>query len=77
MPSDPLNLFVLPLVLSLAGLFIAATLYDFILFRRRRKNRNKTVYRCATCRSIYAAPCRTPLARCPGCGQLNEPAIHR
>lgn len=75
MPTDPLHLLVIPLVLSLAVIFIAATLYDFILFRRRRKNRNKTVYRCETCRNIYAAPCRTPLARCPGCGSLNAPAI--
>lgn len=75
MTAAPLNLLVIPLVLSLVAIFIAATIYDFIVFRRRRKNRNKTVYRCETCRNIYAAPCRTPLARCPGCGSLNAPSI--
>lgn len=73
MPADPLSLLVLPLVLALAALFVAAAAYDFIIFRRRRKNGNETVYRCDACRHIYTAPRRTPLARCPKCGKQNEP----
>jgi rRNA maturation endonuclease Nob1 len=73
MPVEPLSLFTLPLVLSLVALFAAAAVYDFITFRRRRKNENKAVYRCDGCRHIYTALSRTPLARCPQCGKQNEP----
>ncbi|HNX53585.1 MAG TPA: hypothetical protein PLD51_06225 [Pontiellaceae bacterium] len=73
MPVDPVSLFTLPLALSLILLFAAAAAYDLITFRRRRKNGNKAVYRCAACRHIYTAPHRTPLARCSKCGQQNEP----
>ncbi len=72
MPVDPLSLFVLPLMIALAALFAAAAAYDFIIFRRR-KNRNKAVYRCDACRHIYTVLHRTPLARCPQCGKQNEP----
>jgi rRNA maturation endonuclease Nob1 len=73
MPVDPLHLIALPLILSLVALFAAAAAYDFMIFRRRRKNGNKAVYRCENCRHIYTVPLRTPLARCPKCGQQNEP----
>jgi hypothetical protein len=73
MPVDPLNLIVIPLTLALAALFAIAAAYDFIIFRRRKKNGSKTIYRCDTCRHIYTAPGRTPLARCPKCGKQNEP----
>lgn len=72
MPMDPLQLFTTPLALLLAALFIAAFLYDFFIFRRRKKG-SKTVCRCDDCRHIYAVPRRTPIARCPKCGKLNEP----
>jgi hypothetical protein len=74
MPADPVSLLFLPLVLALAALFAAAFTYDFILFRRRRRNNgNKAVYRCDVCRHIYTVPRRTPLARCPRCGRPNKP----
>jgi len=73
MPVDPLSLFTIPLTLALAALFAAAIAYDFLVFRRRRKNRNQAVYRCDACRHIYTVPRRTPLARCPKCGKQNEP----
>jgi rRNA maturation endonuclease Nob1 len=73
MPVDPLSLFTIPLTLALAALFIAVAAYDFITFRRRRKNGKQAVYRCDACRHIYTAPHRTPLARCPKCGKQNEP----
>ena len=74
MPIDPLSLFALPLALALIALFAAAAVYDFITFRRRRKNGTPVVYRCDACRHIYTVPHRTPLARCPKCGKQNEPA---
>lgn len=77
MPADPLSLFAIPLTLTLAALFAAAAAYDFIVFRRRRKNGNEVVYRCDACRHIYTVPLRTPLARCPKCGQQNEPVKER
>jgi rRNA maturation endonuclease Nob1 len=73
MPIDPSWLFTLPLALTLIALFAAAAVYDFITFRRRRKNGNTAVYRCDNCRHIYIVPQRTPLARCPKCGRQNEP----
>jgi len=73
MQVEPLSLFTVPLSLSLFALFAAAAAYDFIVFRRRRKNGDKAVYRCVNCRHIYTAPRRTPLARCPQCEQQNEP----
>ena len=73
MPVDPLHLMPLPLTLSLAAIFAAAAVYDFVIFRRRSRNGNKAVYRCAACRHIYTVPRRIPLARCPKCGELNEP----
>ncbi|MFA7256672.1 MAG: hypothetical protein WC047_03765 [Kiritimatiellales bacterium] len=73
MPVDPLNLFTLPLTLAMVALFAAAMVYDLLIFRRRRKNGYKAVYRCDTCRHIYTVPHRTPLARCPKCGRQNEP----
>lgn len=72
-PVEPLSLFTLPLTLSLAALFAAAVFYDLIIFRRRRKNRNKAIYRCGACRHIYTVPRRIPLARCPKCGKQNGP----
>jgi rRNA maturation endonuclease Nob1 len=73
MPVDPFHLLALPLVLSLAAIFAAAAVYDVVIFRRRKLNRNKAVYRCDSCRHIYAVAHRTPLARCPRCGKQNEP----
>lgn len=73
MPIDPLSLFTIPLTLALAALFAGAMAYDFLVFRRRRKNGNQAVYRCDACRHIYTVPRRTPLARCPKCGKQNEP----
>ena len=73
MPVDPLSFCVLPLALALAAIFVAATAYDFVTFRRRRKTGNQAIYRCDACRHIYTAPGRTPLARCPKCGKQNEP----
>ena len=73
MQIDTLNLFALPLILALVALFAAAATYDFVIFRRRRKNHTKAVYRCANCRHIYTVLRRTPLARCPRCEQQNEP----
>jgi rubrerythrin len=73
MQIDPINLFALPLILLFAALFSAAAAYDIVIFRRRRKNHTKAVYRCANCRHIYTVLRRTPLARCPRCEQQNEP----
>ncbi|MDD3275898.1 MAG: hypothetical protein PHP93_02490 [Kiritimatiellales bacterium] len=73
MPINLLNLFVLPMTLLLAALFAAAVFYDITVFYRRRKNRNRAVYRCKECRHIYTEFRRTPLARCPRCGKQNEP----
>lgn len=72
MTLAPVHLLVFPLVLSLAALFIAAALYDVVVFRNRKK-RNKAVYRCTACRHIYEEKHRIPLARCPKCGQANGP----
>lgn len=69
---NPLNLLGQLTVLSLVILFITAVLYDFFTFRHRKKRTAKAVYRCNTCRHIYTVPHRTPLARCPKCGQHNE-----
>jgi len=73
MPVEPFSFLVLPLTFSLTAIFAAAAVYDFIIYRRRRKNSSKAVYRCDTCRHIYTSPGRTPLARCPKCGKQNEP----
>lgn len=73
MPVNLPSLLVLPTALLLLTLFAASIFYDFTVFRRRRKNRNKAVYRCAECRHIYTEFRRTPLARCPKCGKQNEP----
>jgi rubrerythrin len=73
MTVDPLNLLVIQLALALIALFAAAAVYDFVTFRRRRKNSGEAIYRCDACRHIYIAPGRTPLARCPKCGKQNEP----
>ncbi len=70
---DPFNFFVIPLALTLIFLFVAALIYDVIIFRRRRRRGNPVVYRCDSCRHIYSVPHRTPLARCPKCGNQNEP----
>lgn len=73
MQIDPLQLPAIILGSLLGGLLIAATLYDLRL-SRRRKSKNETVYRCATCRRVYSLQRHTPLARCPHCGESNEPA---
>ncbi len=73
MSVDPLNLLVIQLALALIALFATAAVYDFVTFRRRRKNSGEAIYRCDACRHIYIAPGRTPLARCPKCGKQNEP----
>ncbi len=73
MPIDPLSLIVVPLTLALGLLLLLATAYDVILFRRR-KSKDESVYRCESCRHIYTEIHRTPLARCPKCGQQNEPS---
>lgn len=74
MLADPLSLLTIPLILALAALFAAAAVYDAIIFRRRRNNGNKSIYRCDACQHIYTVAHRTPLARCPKCGKQNEPA---
>ena len=73
MPANPVSVLVLSLALSLAAIFCAAVAYDFVTFRRRRRNSGETVYRCDACRHIYTVPHRTPLARCPKCDKQNEP----
>lgn len=73
MQNDPATLIVLPLGMALGLLLLAAAIYDLLTFRRRRRHRDKVIYRCASCRRIYAEVHRTPLARCPACGQQNEP----
>ena len=73
MPIDPLILIVVPLTLALGLLLLLATAYDVRLFRRR-KSKDESVYRCESCRHIYTEVHRTPLARCPKCGQQNEPS---
>ncbi len=76
MPIDPLHLFVIPLILALVGLFAAAWVYDIKTFRRR-KDKNKTLYRCTDCQRIFTDIHRIPLARCPKCGKQNEPVRQR
>lgn len=73
MSVDPAILLALTLAFLLSALFAAAVFYDLTVFRRRKNNGSKAVYRCANCRYIYTVPRRTPLARCPQCGQHNEP----
>ena len=73
MPVNPLNWIVLPLAFSLGILFLLATAYDLLVFHRR-KNKRESIYRCEECHHIYAELHRTPLARCPKCGQQNEPS---
>ena len=75
MPVDPLSLIVVPLTLALGLVFLLATAYDVILFRRR-KSKDESVYRCGSCHHIYTEVHRTPLARCPKCRQQNEPTRH-
>jgi hypothetical protein len=72
-PAHPLHLIIWSVTAALGALFAAAAVYDFIVFRRRRRNGWHAVYRCDECRCIYTAPRRTPLARCPQCGRLNPP----
>ena len=72
MPVDPLSLIVVPLALALGVLIALAAAYDVVSFRRR-KSKDESVYRCGSCRHIYTELHRTPLARCPKCGQQNEP----
>jgi rRNA maturation endonuclease Nob1 len=72
MTVDPINLFAWTPVAALLLIFLAASFYDLTVFRRRRKKK-KAIYRCSTCRRIYEELHRTPLARCPQCGQSNEP----
>ncbi len=72
MPVDPLSLIVVPLALALGVLIALAAAYDIVVFRRR-KSKDESVYRCGSCRHIYTELHRTPLARCPKCGQQNEP----
>lgn len=64
---------VFPLAVLLGLLLLAAAIYDIVTFRRRRKHRDKIIYRCAACGRIYALVQRKPLARCPGCNRPNEP----
>jgi len=73
MPADPLSLIVVPLALALGLLLVLGTAYDIVVFRRR-KSKDESVYRCSACRHIYTELHRTPLARCPKCGQPNEPS---
>lgn len=73
MSVDPVNLLAVTLAFLLAALLAAAVFYDFTVFRRRKNNRSKAVYRCETCRHIYTVPRRFPLARCPQCGRQNGP----
>jgi len=73
---DPLQLFVVPLVLLLIGLLAAAWMYDLKTFRRR-KRKDETIYRCTDCRRIYTGIQRIPLARCPACGKQNPPVRQR
>lgn len=75
MMIDPLQLFVIPLILALTGLFLAAWIYDLKTFRRRKK-KDETLYRCTDCQSIYTSIHHTPIARCPGCGKQN-PAVRQ
>ncbi len=72
MPVAPLSLIVVPLALALGALIVLATAYDVVV-SRRRKSKDESVYRCSGCRHIYTELHRTPLARCPKCGQQNEP----
>ncbi len=72
MSADPLSLIVVPLALAMGLLLALAAAYDLILFRRR-KSKDESVYRCSDCRLVYTELRRTPLARCPQCGQQNEP----
>lgn len=64
---------VLPVAILLGLLLLAAAIYDIVTFRRRRKHRDKIIYRCSACGRIYALVQRKPLARCPGCRHPNEP----
>lgn len=72
MTVNPIHLLAWATVIALLFVFAAATFYDLTVFRRRRKKK-KAIYRCAACRCIYEEAHRTPLARCPQCGQPNEP----
>lgn len=69
---DPLYLLTVPSAIAIAALLIAAIFYDLTVFRRR-KNKNRAIYRCKKCRHIYTTWTRTPLAKCPQCGTQNEP----
>ena len=73
MLADPISLLLAPLAVSLGILFLLATFYDLIVFRRQ-KSKKGAIYRCSGCRHIYTELHRTPLARCPKCGQQNEPS---
>lgn len=72
MPSGFVSTFASPVIFALVALLAAAAFYDFTAFRRRR-GVHETVYRCDFCRHIYTESHRTPLARCPKCGQQNKP----
>lgn len=69
---DPLHLLIAPMALLLAALFGVAFLYDVQTFRRR-KSKHETVYRCNGCHRIFTDEHRTPLARCPNCGEQTAP----
>ncbi|MBM4151915.1 MAG: hydrogenase maturation nickel metallochaperone HypA [Kiritimatiellaceae bacterium] len=72
-PMSLFQLFTLPLFIVLTALFSLACAYDLVIGRRQGTYRKKAICRCHNCRYIYAAPRRTPLARCPRCEKLNTP----
>lgn len=70
MPIAPLLLFPLALILTLTALLALAIVYDLRTFQRRKK-KDEAIYRCMSCRRVYATDRHTPLARCPACGKQN------
>ena len=76
MQINPLQLFVIPMGIALAALFIAAWLYDIRAASRQKKTKG-SMYRCLDCRRIYVRTQHTPLAPCPKCGKQNAAVRQR
>ncbi len=56
-------------VLLLLALSVGYGLRDW---RRQPRRRRDRLYRCRDCGSVYPEQRELPLARCPGCGTMNE-----
>ena len=68
------QLFLIPMLVLLLALLLVTVYYKLRGPRQHRRFRlNPSVFRCGFCTKVYLDQRPVPVAKCPDCGQINDP----